>query len=98
MTGQLSIERGKTAVVIMDYQNDIVSFLPEAARNKLMERAGAVLVSARREGIPVIYVVVRFREGYPEVSSRDAIRRGLRDSERLKEGTPGAEIHSAVAP
>lgn len=98
MTGQLSIERGKTAVVIMDYQNDIVSFLPEAARNELMERAGAVLASARREGIPVIYVVVRFREGYPEVSSRDAIRRGLRDSERLKEGTPGAEIHSAVAP
>ena len=98
MTGQLSIERGKTAVVIMDYQNDIVSFLPEAARNELMERAVAVLASARREGIPVIYVVVRFREGYPEVSARDAARRGLRDGERLKEGTPGAEIHSAVAP
>ena len=98
MTGQLSIERGKTAVVIMDYQNDIVSFLPEAARDELMERAGAVLASARREGIPVIYVVVRFREGYPEISSGDAVRRGLRDSERLKEGTPGAEIHSAVAP
>ena len=82
----------------MDYQNDIVGFLPEEERSALLARASAVLTSARREGVPVIYVVVRFREGYPEVSSKDAGRRGLRDSRRLMEGTPGAEIISAVAP
>jgi len=98
MTGQLSIERGKTAVVIMDYQNDIVGTLPEDVRNELLARASAALESARREGIPIIYVVVRFREGYPEVSSRDAARRGIRESGRLTEGTPGAEILPEVAP
>jgi nicotinamidase-related amidase len=98
MTGRFSIERGKTAIVIMDYQNDIVSFLAEEARKELLARASAVLSGARRGGIPIIYVVVRFREGYPEVSPRDTARRGLRDSSRLKEGTPGAEIVSTVAP
>jgi nicotinamidase-related amidase len=98
MAGQLSIERDKTAVVIMDYQNDIVGGYPEDLRNELLTRASKVLTTARREGIPVIYVVVRFREGYPEISSRDAARRGIRQTGRLVEGTPGAEILPEVAP
>jgi len=98
MADQLSIERDKTAVVIMDYQNDIVGGYPEDVRNELLTRASKVLTTARREGIPVIYVVVRFREGYPEISSQDAARRGIRQTGRLVEGTPGAEILAEVAP
>jgi nicotinamidase-related amidase len=98
MADQLSIERDKTAVVIMDYQSDIVGGYPEDVRNELLARASKVLTKARREGIPVIYVVVRFREGYPEISSRDEARRGIRQSGRLVEGTPGAEILPEVAP
>lgn len=98
MAEQLSIERDKTAVVIMDYQNDIVGGYPEDVRNELLTRASKVLTTARREDIPVIYVVVRFREGYPEISARDAARRGIRQTGRLVEGTPGAEIFSEVAP
>ena len=98
MSDQLSIERDKTAVVIMDYQNDIVGGYAGDVRNELLTRASKVLTTARREGIPVIYVVVRFREGYPEISSRDAARRGIRQAGRLVEGTPGAEILPEVAP
>jgi len=58
----------------MDYQNDIVGGYPEDVRNELLTRASKVLTTARREDIPVIYVVVRFREGYPEISARDAAR------------------------
>jgi len=85
-------------VVIMVYQNDIVGGYPEDVRNELLTRASKVLTTARREDIPVIYVVVRFREGYPEISARDAARRGIRQTGRLVEGTPGAEIFSEVAP
>ena len=98
MTDQLSLERDKTAVLIMDYQNDIMDAYPETLRNKLLAKASTVLARARSEGIPIIYVVVRFREGYPEISSRDAARREIRESGRLREGTSGAEIHPAVAP
>ena len=98
MADQLSSQRDKRAVVIMDYQNDIVGGYTEDLRNELLTRASKVLTTARREGIPVIYVVVRFREGYPEISSRDATRRGIRQTGRLVEGTPGAEILPEVAP
>lgn len=98
MADELLIERDNTAVLIMDYQNDIVGAYPEALRNELLDKANTVLAGARRQGIPIIYVVVRFREGYPEISPSDAARRGIRESGRLREGTPGAEIHSAVTP
>ncbi len=98
MTEQLSIAREKTAVLIMDYQNDIVGAYPEALRNELLTKASAVLAGARNRDIPVIYVVVRFREGYPEISDRDKARRGIKESGRLTEGTLGSEILPAVAP
>lgn len=98
MAQQLALERDKTAVLIMDYQNDILGMHPDLLTNQLLERAKKVLDGARRQRIPVIYVVVRFRDGYPEISPRDIARRGIRDSGRLVEGAPGADIHPAVAP
>ncbi len=62
------------------------------------KREAALICSAHQAGLPVIYVVVRFRDGYPEVSPQNARFAGLKQSGRLREGTPGAEIHSRVAP
>ncbi len=94
MADQLSLERDSTAIIIMDYQNDILSGFSTDQGN-LLERAASVLQGARQAGIPVIYVVVRFRQGYPEVLPRSRQRYS---GGRLMEGTPGAEIHPAVAP
>ena len=46
----------------------------------------------------MIYIVVQFREGYPEVSARNKSFSGLKAAGRLKEGTPGARIHDRVQP
>jgi nicotinamidase-related amidase len=89
----LDLQRDSTAVVIMDYQNDIVSNYSTDGEG-LLQRSASVLESARQAGIPVIYVVVQFREGHPEVLPRNR----QRFSNRLVEGTPGAEVHPAVAP
>jgi nicotinamidase-related amidase len=97
MAEPLSIDKHHTAVLIMDYQNDIVSGVTDAYP-QLLDKAAAVLRGARQVGIPVIYVVVRFRPGYPEVSARNKIFSGLKAAGRLAEGTPGAEIHASVAP
>jgi nicotinamidase-related amidase len=94
----LTINRARTAVLIMDYQNDIVSMLPENVQAPLLDRAGAVLKKARQAHLPIIYVVVRFRDGYPEVDPRNKLFSGLKASGRLREGTSGAEIHARVAP
>ncbi|MBX6365537.1 MAG: cysteine hydrolase [Gemmatimonadetes bacterium] len=69
-----------------------------AGADALLERARRVLDAARAAGLAVIYVVVAFREGYPEVSERNALFARLKASGRLVLGTPGAEIAPAVAP
>jgi nicotinamidase-related amidase len=94
----LAFDKARTAVLIMDYQNDIVGMLPEKERGPLLERAASVLGEARRAGMPVIYVVVRFRDGYPEINPRNKLFSGLKESGRFREGTPGAEVNAKVAP
>ena len=92
-----TINRAQTAVLIMDYQHDIVSNV-EASSPGLLDRAASVLSAARRAGVPVIYVVVRFRPGHPKVSARNKIFSGMKAAGRLAEGSPGAEIHDRVCP
>ena len=52
-----TIDRDHTAVLIMDYQNDIVNAIA-AHQPQLLERAAAVLSGARLAGVPVIYVYI----------------------------------------
>ena len=94
----LAIDRGRTAVLIMDYQNDIVAMLPEKARGPLLDKASEILKAARQAHLPIIYVAVRFRDGYPEINRQNKRFASLKESGRLREGTMGAEIHARVAP
>ena len=93
-----SINRSRTAVLIMDFENDILGTIPQDAREALLERTSIVLKEARQAQLPIIYVVIRFREGYPDVNLQNKLFRGLKGSGRLLEGTPGAEIDAKVAP
>lgn len=92
------IDKNRTAVLIMDYQNDVVQRVPENKREELVERARTVLSNARSSQLPVIYVVVRFREGYPEVSPRNKRFATMKNSGQMQEGTSGAEIHPKLSP
>jgi nicotinamidase-related amidase len=98
MEPAFAINPARTAVLIMDYENDIVGTLPEDVRGPLIERAGMILKEARQAKIQIIYVVVRFRDGYPEVNPQNKLFSSLKQSGRLVEGTPGAEIDPRVAP
>jgi nicotinamidase-related amidase len=86
-----------TALLVMDYQNDMLDHLGEK-KETFLERAIAVLSAAREAHLTIAYVVVRFREGYPEISPRNSSFASLRQTGRLQEGTPGAEIHASVSP
>ncbi len=70
---ELTIERDKTAVLIMDYQNRQLSGFTEAARNELLGKANAVLDRARQVGILVIYIEVRRGEKTPETEIHSGI-------------------------
>ncbi|HUY78299.1 MAG TPA: isochorismatase family cysteine hydrolase [Ktedonobacterales bacterium] len=97
MAKSLTLDRQHSALLVMDYQNDILARAGEAPQ-ALLDRATTVLAAARAAGLPIIYVVVAFREGYPEVSTRNRSFATMKASGRLLDGTPGAAIHARVAP
>ncbi|MFC1992160.1 cysteine hydrolase family protein [Chloroflexota bacterium] len=74
MTETLSIDQGKTAVLIMDYQNaPQLGNLTETVRNELLAKANAVLARAREKGIPIIYIEVRRGEKTTENAIHSAV-------------------------
>ena len=75
----LQLDLSKTAVLAMDFQKAIVSMVPMAKERKVVQKAKAVLDGARKVGIPVIHVVLQFREGYPEVSPLNRMFSGLKE-------------------
>src|SRR4051812_49359529 len=90
------IDPTRAVVLCMDYQNDIVTkFVPVPP--DMFGRAASVLKTARAASIPVIYVVVQFREGHPEIADRGMFKR-IRDTNGFVEGTEAVAIHSSVAP
>jgi nicotinamidase-related amidase len=93
----IPIEPNRTALLVMDLQADILSRVGEHTA-PLLERAARVVAAARKARVPVIYVVVGFRPGYPEVNARNASFSALSQSGRLIVTTPGADIAPAVHP
>lgn len=92
------LDPAATAILVMDVQNDIVSLLPGPVQQGVLASIGKVVEVGRAAGCAVIYIVVQFREGYPELSPRNKRLSDLPGSGRLVEGTPGAQVHPAIAP
>lgn len=97
MSSQLSFDPARTAVLCMDYQNGIVANIKD---QEVLPRAASVLKQARAAGLPVIYIRVGFRPGFPEVSPRNAAMGAIKSSperQKMFSGS-GQEIHESVAP
>jgi nicotinamidase-related amidase len=91
----LSIDPNRAAVLIMDYQSDVIAKF--SSDSGLLPRAARVLDRARAAHIPLIHVVIWFRTGYPELP-KVTMFSDLRSSGRQQEGKTGTGIHPAVAP
>lgn len=103
----LEIDKRHTALLAMDFENDIVhpegafkdfGFAQMVADNNVLDKASQLLVAARTAGLTVIYVSVKFRAGYPERPANGGLWQGLHGANALVEGTWGAQIHDRVAP
>lgn len=97
MSEQLTLDRAHSALLVMDYQSEIVANFG-GNDSGLLDRVSATLTAVREAGLPVIYVAVQFREGYPEISPRNQTLARIRATNMLLEGHPGSEIHSSLAP
>lgn len=96
---ELTLNKSKTALLVMDVQNDQVRRIQETGqRPDLLQKIRSVIDGARQAGVPVIYVVARFRPGHPEAHPRNRFQQMNKRLGRLQEGTADAEIHAEVAP
>jgi nicotinamidase-related amidase len=85
-----------TALLVMDVQQGIVDRF--AGDQGYLPRLAAAVEAARGAGVRVIYVIVGFRAGYPEVSERNKSFSAISGTGRMTDGDPGSAIHPAVAP
>jgi nicotinamidase-related amidase len=85
-----------SVLLAMDVQQGIVDRF--ASDQGYLERLSQAIAAARAVGFPVVYVVVGFRTGHPEVSSRNRSFSRIAGSGAFAEGDPAAAIHPKVAP
>ena len=99
MTDPLPIDPRSSALLVMDYQIDTLDkSMAPANSNAVLAVLPKLLAAARSADMLVIYVVVSFRPGYPEVSPRNSVFSFLAQNGLLQAGSPGTQIHPAVAP
>jgi nicotinamidase-related amidase len=84
----------KQALLVMDVQKSIVDRI--AGDADYLPRLRKAIDAASAAGIPVIYAVVGFRAGYPEVNPRNKMFGAIR--ERAMGAGADMDVHPDVAP
>lgn len=87
----ITLDRAHTALLVMDFQAEVVALFGDEA-SPALARAAELCAAARAAGVPIVYVVVGFRPGYPELDRRNAAFASLADSGRLVMAGPGLEL------
>jgi nicotinamidase-related amidase len=87
----------QTALLVMDVQAGIVARFAETG--DYLKTICTAITAARAASIPVIYVKVAFRPGYPEISPNNKSFSALKQQQSpLQAAMTAAEIHPAIAP
>ena len=98
MADALTLDKSTTALLSMDFQNEILANFAEPQRAELISQAKSMLAAARKAGLAIAHIVVRFQPGHPEVSPRNMRFSDAKKANRLVVGTPGADSHPDLAP
>ncbi|HEU5051828.1 MAG TPA: isochorismatase family cysteine hydrolase [Hanamia sp.] len=85
-----------TALLIMDVQQGIVQNLP--GKESFFSSLKKAIATARKNDIPVIYVVVGFRKDYPEVSSANKMFTNITTSGRKMDEESSYKVAAEVTP
>ncbi len=96
MSDALSIDPKSSALLVMDLQNMMVGFVPDA--NPLLAANAKLIDAARAHSLRVIYVVLGFRAGHPEIGATNPVFGQVKTGGLFVEGSNEAQIHSTVTP
>ncbi|MEJ2852899.1 MULTISPECIES: cysteine hydrolase [unclassified Saccharothrix] len=104
---ELTLDPAKTAVVLIEYQNDFTSeggvlhdaVSPVMADTGMLPKTVALVEAARAAGATVMHAPITFAEGYHEISRHPyGILKGVVDGKAFVKGTWGAAIVDDLTP
>jgi nicotinamidase-related amidase len=107
MTDTLQLDPAKTALVLIEYQNEFTSEggVLHGAVSSVMEKTGmlpktkALVDAARAAGVTIMHAPITFAPGYGELSRHPyGILKGVVDGNAFVKGTWGAAIVDDLAP
>ncbi len=85
-----------TALLVMDMQTAILGMLPSS--EAVINNTARAIAKARENNVPVIYVVVGFRQGTPEISPDNKSFAASKERFAQADMQDFIKIHPAVAP
>jgi len=88
----LKLDTAHCALLVMDFQTEVVEGYA-VDQDRLLAATEGVIAAARNGGMPVIYVVVAYRAGFPEISPHNKVFSALKAS-----GGIAAKIHPRIEP
>ena len=103
----MAVDPKRTAVVLIEYQNDFTSeggalhgaVADVMAQTGMLENTGRLVTAARAAGATIVHAPITFAPGYGELSEHPyGILKGVVDSTAFVKGGWGAEIVDLLAP
>jgi nicotinamidase-related amidase len=86
----------RTVLLVMDFQHGVVESITDPS---VLDAAGRAVKAARASEIPVMFVRVAFRPGYPEAAASNATFAALTKlGDGLTQDHPATQVHSALEP
>jgi len=86
----------RPVLLVMDFQNGIVERLGD---DTVLAAADRAVQAARAAGVPVMFVRVAFRPGYPEAAETNASFAAVaRSGAAMTLDHPATQVHAALAP
>jgi nicotinamidase-related amidase len=87
----------RSVLLLMDFQHGIVESLGNPS---VVEAADRAVKAARAAGIPVMFVRVAFRPGYPEAAESNVAFSALtaQAGDAMTQDHPNTQVHASLAP
>src|SRR5689334_24916991 len=107
MAETLQLDPAKTAVVLIEYQNEFTTeggvlhgaVAPVMDKTGMLDKTVALVEAARAAGVTVMHAPITFAPGYGELSRHPyGILKGVVDGNAFVKGTWGAAIVDDLAP
>ena len=86
----------RPVLLVMDFQHGIVESIADPS---VLDAASRAVKAARVSGIPVMFVRVAFRPGYPEAAASNAAFGALAErGDAMTQDHPATQVHAALEP